>query len=1143
MNSYSSNVMITKKTILRIGILFSFFFALSIQDLKATHIVGGDLTYRCLGNNVYELKLTMRRDCFQGAADAQFDDPASIGIYDGTNHKLLKDIIGYPDGQLLINFNADDTLNEFLISDCSVISGDVCVHTTMYIKNIILPYRSTGYSLAYQRCCRNSTLNNIIDPLNTGMTIVAELSGAAQLGCNSSPQFLSYPPIYLCVNKDISFDDHAIDIEGDSLVYSLCTPYAGGDRDHNKPQPPPEPPFDLVNWKPPFSLANLMGGVPLKIDSKTGLLTGRPNSVGQFVIGLCVTAYKHGSGVMTGTTRRDFQFNVRMCRDVAVANFTAPALDCNNSSLTVQFNNQSVLADDYTWIFDYGNPNSATSNALNPSYTYPEEGFYQVALIVSDSGMFCHDTIIHQVGVFNTQINAGFTYDVSSCDETGITLNVHDQSNGFNPNFPAASYEWLLTISDPPQIIPSSQQNPTFHFDINSPTTALLAFVVTSTSGCSATHTASFPLREISLAFNTAGDSICRGESTTLLLNGDEDLTYSWLPSVNDPVNPVVSPIENTSYSVTATDGLCVVTGQTAVAVQQLPVLEFGFTTSCKDLTAQFTNTSQNAHLYHWDFGVGNNQQTKDTSLLVTPVFTFPDSGIYTITLSSRDGCDVSVSHQITINAISETLDDQTINCFNPTIELNPVNNPGYIYHWSDGLTGSNPSVSVVDDKTFYVTISSPGLTGCEIVDSIRVIVPDPFTVEAGGDTTNCKFTPVTLTATTSGTTGHLDLVWKVKGITAGFGDHLVVTPDNTTTYSVTATDSLGCSRSDSVTVFKPDVGFLVYAFPSTDTSYCDIQSIALHATSSEGVTFNWFNAGGSLIGTDSFVLVTPGMHACFKVVGTDPLGCQNRDSVCVTPTFFNLGITADQSICLNDAVTVSVINNLPGQNLSYSWLPGGEHEQSITVHPSVTTTYTVIVTNNDLGCTDTLVSHVVVNLFDPVNVSVSSSAPNDSIVLSEDVQLFVNQNPNFGYIWTSSGGDIVPGVWNPVVTPTKDGANIYTVTVTNEHGCTGVASITIRVANPPCNDEDIFLPTGFTPNGDDVNDVLFVRSNFISTLELHIYNRWGQEVFHTNNQAVGWDGTFEGKRLAPDVFGYYMNITCPNGRSFHKKGNITLLE
>ncbi len=1140
MNSYSSNVMISTKTFLRLAILCCSIFLLSSQDLKATHIVGGDMTYRCLGNNVYEIKLTMRRDCFQGAADAQFDDPASIGIYDGTTHRLLTDLIGYPDGELLINFNADDTLNEFLVSDCSVVSGDVCVHTTMYLKTIILPYRATGYTLAYQRCCRNGTLNNLVEPLNTGMTIVAELSGQAQLECNSSPQFLAYPNIYICVNKEIDFDAHAVDMENDSLVYSLCTPFAGGDIQHNKPQPPPEPPYDLVVWKLPFSLSNLLGGVPLKIDPSTGHLSGKPNAVGQYVVGYCVTAYKRGTNIITGITRRDFQYNVRMCRDVPVANFTAPSLDCTNDNLTVTFNNQTILADDYKWIFDYGNPNSDTSILFNPTYTYSHEGFFQVALIVSDSGMFCHDTIIHEVGVFNSQINAEFTHEVSSCNENGIVINVHDQSTGFNPNFPAASYQWLLTVSSTGEVIPSTLQNPTFTINPDEPTTVCLSLVVTSTNGCSATQTECFQVRKIALAFNPDSGHICRGDSTNILLNGDNELTYTWTPTLGlgliDPSNPIAFPDSTTMYDVTATDGECVVTGQTQVGVQQLPALAFSTETDCKSLTANFTNSS-GGNLYHWDFGVVGNPGSD----AMNPVFTFPDSGIYTIVLSSKDGCDVSTSQQITINAISETLDDQTINCFHPAIALNPVNNPGYLYSWSNGSHDPNPSVTVLDDTTFIVTISSPGLPGCEIVDSIRVIIPTPFTLDAGNNITNCNFADVTLNAILTGVSPD-DVVfdWVANMQHKGATQTIVVNPDSTTVYYITATDSLGCSKTDSVKISKSDPGFVV-DIPA-DSTYCDQQIITLNASSIAGVTFAWFNEVGDTIGTEASIDVAPGLPACFRVVGTDHLGCQSDSIVCLTPTYLNLGITGGQGICLDGEATICVTNLNTEQNLNYLWNTDAV-TSCITVSPVETTPYAVIVTNADLGCSDTLYSTVTVNLFDPVDVLITSNALHDSIILTEDVQLFVNQNPNFGYSWTASNGEIVPSVWNPVITPGTAGDITYTVTVTNEFGCKGVASITIRVSNPPCNDEDIFLPTAFTPNGDNVNDVLFVRSNFISTLDLHIYNRWGQEVFKTNDQLKGWDGTFKGERLSPDVFGYYMNITCPNGRSFSKKGNITLLE
>src|SRR5690606_29582992 len=100
-----------------------------------------------------------------------------------------------------------------------------------------------------------------------------------------------------------------------------------------------------------------------------------------------------------------------------------------------------------------------------------------------------------------------------------------------------------------------------------------------------------------------------------------------------------------------------------------------------------------------------------------------------------------------------------------------------------------------------------------------------------------------------------------------------------------------------------------------------------------------------------------------------------------------------------------------------------------------------------------------------------------------------------------------------------------------------------IAIMDPFCDERDIFIPNAFTPHNGGVNDILYVRGNFISTMELHIYNRWGEKVFTSTDQSIGWDGTYKGEKLQPDVFGYYVNIGCPNGKSYFKKGNITLLE
>ena len=1141
MKSYMTNLMLTRKSILRMAMLLGSILTLSYGDVQASHIVGGDLTYRCLGGNQYEIRLTMRRDCLLGDPDAFFDNPASVAFFDGATNVLLSSI-GF-NGQLLMPYMANDTLDHIEISDCSVISGLVCVHQTTYIDTIFLPFRPTGYIMAYQRCCRNMSITNVLDPDDTGMTLVAELSALAQTECNSSPQFGDYPPIYTCVNKEISYDHSAFDVEGDSLVYSLCTPYAGATRAHPKPQPPSAPPYDLITYRPPYNLSNLMGGVPLQIDPMTGLITGTPNTIGQFVIGICVTSYRNG--VMTGTTRRDFQYNVRMCRDVPIPAFSAPSLNCEN--LTVVFDNQSQLADEYLWIFDFGNPNSATSTEFEPTYTYSQGGCYDVALIVNvveGNERFCPDTIIHQVCVFESQVDAEFEFDVSSCTED-IVVDITDMSNDPDPNHDVITWGWVLTVDS--NVFLSADTNPQFSFPIDGSATVLVALQVTSSNGCTATQVHSFPVNQINIPIDPNSGHLCSGDSTGLLLGADDNFTYIWDPLTDlffpggDTSDPIAHPTTSVVYSVTATDGLCEVTATIPVEVQQLPVLDFSYSTDCKSLEVTFNNNSTGLDSLIWDFGTGA------TSNMENPTYVFPDSGIYTVTLSSLDGCPISLSQEVTANAIESSVGDAVTNCFLDSIALNPGFVTGYIYVWSDGLGEiDNPYVSVTDDKTFYVTISSPGLPGCEIVDSVRVLVPDDFTVSAGPDTTRCDFADIVLTATSN---GNVDFVWTDgENNILSTEANVIVNAIETDTFYVTATDTLGCSKSDAIIVIRQPANFMVDAGP--DTSYCDIQTITLVGTSNiPGVTFEWVSVTtGDTIADNAMVEVTPGTHSCFQLIGTETVsGCQVAELVCLTPTFFDLEISGDQSICLDEVVNIVVSDNSqPQQVLSYVWSPSELIDSLINnnsvaiVSPSETTTYTVTVTNDSLGCTAILSSEVVVNLFDPFTVVITATPP--EIILTEPALLTVNQPAHFGYVWSASNGDSIPGVFNPTVFPT-DNPTTYTVTVTNEEGCTQVASITVGVKDPLCNEEDIFLPNAFTPNDDGKNDILYVRSNFVSSLELNIYNRWGQKVFTTTDINIGWDGTFNGKRLPPDVYGYYMEIGCPNQKTYFEKGNITLLE
>ncbi|PCJ80865.1 MAG: hypothetical protein COA57_14685 [Flavobacteriales bacterium] len=90
--------------------------------------------------------------------------------------------------------------------------------------------------------------------------------------------------------------------------------------------------------------------------------------------------------------------------------------------------------------------------------------------------------------------------------------------------------------------------------------------------------------------------------------------------------------------------------------------------------------------------------------------------------------------------------------------------------------------------------------------------------------------------------------------------------------------------------------------------------------------------------------------------------------------------------------------------------------------------------------------------------------------------------------------------------------------------------------------DKEFFMPNAFSPNSDNFNDVLRVYGNKIKEMHLMIYNRWGQVVFESKDQNLGWDGTHNGKPLNSGVFAYYLRVTLTTGELIEKSGNISLM-
>ena len=276
--------------------------------LAGRHLVGGELTYRCLGSvgpglSRYELTLRLYRDCLptvEYATNTPFDRRVSLHVYQaGTQIVAAVRHIPMRDSSVL-DLSTSDT--------CFAAPTNLCYAVATYRDTVDLD-QANAYYVTWSRCCRNETIQNIRQPGNQGMVFTAFIP--AGTWCNRSPVFRNNLPTYICLNAPFVFDHGASDADGDSLVYTIVRPYTAGSQSVPFPLPLP-PPHAEVDWENGYGLANVMNGEPgLAIHPRTGQLTVRPRQLGQYVFAIAVREYRQGQ--LLGEIRRDIQINVTDC--------------------------------------------------------------------------------------------------------------------------------------------------------------------------------------------------------------------------------------------------------------------------------------------------------------------------------------------------------------------------------------------------------------------------------------------------------------------------------------------------------------------------------------------------------------------------------------------------------------------------------------------------------------------------------------------------------------------------------------------------------------------------------------------------------------------------------------------------------------
>lgn len=688
-------------------LLFLLWGIFSCWNVQATHIVGGELNYRYLGNNQYEIRLTVYRDCFNGIPN--FDNPASLGIFDAFNNLVAEIRLDFP-GSFII----PPTIN----NPCFIPPTNICYERTTYIDTVNLPPTSQGYQLSYQRCCRNFTIINIISPLATGATYYASIPGTSTFSQNSNPIFNNWPPPFICAGFPFIFDHSATDAEGDSIVYSLCDPFTGADTINPVPQPPNAPPYQPVIYQSPYSVPNLIGGnPPMSINPQTGILTAYPTTQGQFVVAVCATEFRNG--IFLSTTRRDFQLNVVPCPNLIVAALQYPLVTCGSNS--VQFTNQSINAGSYLW--DFGLPgNTDTSSSVSPVFTYPDTGTYQVTLIAySNVNPACADTIIGPVTLLPEFIA-----------EVGIALDTCSNTYSFT-SFTNQTYdpikEVIWDFGD------GSAGNSLQETHVYLPGTYTLTATITSIRGCTDVIQKTIVVVPLVNSNLQKSEVRCKGECNAVISafpsGGRPPYTWQW----NDPLNQTTFLADSLcpgTYSVLITDGSgCTISLSASInEPDSLNVSALSTPAYCSGqciASAQALPLGGNGgYTYLWSDPA---QQTTSTAGGLC-------TGTYSLTVTDSRGCTasttVNVVYSDSLPAIEAKADTNLIYEGQSTT-LHAIPSSGYTLVWApsgslNNSSSSDPIASPVTTTTYQVIVTD--INGCSNSDTVTIFLKDVICTE-----------------------------------------------------------------------------------------------------------------------------------------------------------------------------------------------------------------------------------------------------------------------------------------------------------------------------------------------------------------------------------------------------------------------------
>lgn len=670
-------------------------------------------------------------------------------------------------------------------------------------------------------------------------------------------------------------------------------------------------------------------------------------------------------------------------------------------------------------------------------------------------------------------------------------------------------------------------------------------------SGTAIAHTDSIQVFPVPTVTVTPNQFICYGGTANLNATGaGPGGTYVWSPTtaLTPASGPAVvaAPSLTTTYTVTGTTiHTCFDTAITTVTVDTpINITITGRDSVCGNLCDTLTAHGGSGSNYTWS--PATDLGTTTGAIVVSCPNTvgagaLPYKAVYTDLL----GCKDSATFTVNINPLPGTITGVFKECAGDTVQVSDIPAGGMWSSSDSAVAAIDAGGNVGGESAGSATITYATGAGCLATHTFTV-TPAPGPIK--GITEVCINATSILTDTVVGGTWSSTQT-SVATVSNGTPTiHTTVGGVGTGTTTVTYTLGDGCAASTVVTTEPLPVPYLL------DSPVVCRWSSGTTLTANAGeASYLWTP---NIFITPSNTVQAPTFHdtanLVYTLTETSIYGCV--DSIKIPVTVYDSAFTSvsnDTIICRGLSAHLQAYSSsdtVTNDQTKWLWSPGSSLSNDAIndpiATPDSTTTYTVQITENQCYSATREVTVTVIQIPD-VAIAGSVSAPliagsSDGLTATITNGVVVSE-----WAWAPADAtvscDTCP---TTVVTPTN--TTTYTVTATTPIGCVGYGDITVNVVCVEA--QQIFVPNTFTPNGDGNNDRFYLSGKGLGLItRMSVYNRWGELVFETHNinanePGAGWDGTYRGQILEPDVFVYVFDLLCETGVPFTLKGDISLV-